>query len=88
MSKELPGEERFYQKYLLAEAYQKLRRPHEGLALTNELFSVMSQTGKRNLQSDLHRLKGDLYCCRIILPMKRPDGRRTIVSRCYFRGAR
>jgi predicted ATPase len=80
MSKELPGEERFYQKYLLAEAYQKLRRPHEGLALTNELFSVMSQTGKRNLQSDLHRLKGDL----LLLQDHTPDeATRAAAERSY-----
>ena len=80
MSKELPGEERFYQKYLLAEAYQKLRRPREGLALTNELFSDMSQTGKRNLQSDLHRLNGDL----LLLQVHSPDeATRAAAERSY-----
>src|SRR5580698_2146108 len=80
MSKELPGEERFYQKYLLAEAYQKLRRPQEGLALTNELFTVMSQTGKRNLQSDLHRLNGDL----LLLQVHSPDeATRAAAERSY-----
>jgi predicted ATPase len=57
---ELPGEERLYQKYLLAAAYEKLRRPREGLALTEEIFGDVRQTGKRNMESDLHRLAGDL----------------------------
>jgi class 3 adenylate cyclase/tetratricopeptide (TPR) repeat protein/ribosomal protein L40E len=57
---ELPGEERLYQKYLLAAAYEKLRQPREGLALTQEIFGDIKQTGKRNMESDLYRLVGDL----------------------------
>ncbi len=57
---ELPNEERLYQKYLLAEAYNKLRRPREALALTGELLNLVNQTGKRSLEGDLYRLKGEL----------------------------
>jgi hypothetical protein len=47
LSNELPNEERLYQKYLLAEAYNKLRRPREALALTGELLNLVNQTGKQ-----------------------------------------
>jgi class 3 adenylate cyclase/ribosomal protein L40E len=59
-SEELPSEERLYQQYLLAAAYNKLRRLEEALALTRELTNLVNQTGKRDMESDLHRLTGEL----------------------------
>jgi len=60
LSNELPGEKRLYHKYLLAAAYKKLQRPQEALVLIGELLNLVNQTGKRSIEGDLHRLKGEL----------------------------
>jgi len=53
-------EERLFHVFLLAAAYGKLGRSREGLALLEELLVLVNKTGKRSLESNVYRLKGEL----------------------------
>jgi adenylate cyclase len=57
---ERSGEERTFSVFLLAVAYGKLGQFREGLALLAELLTVVNELGKRSLESDVYRLKGEL----------------------------
>jgi predicted ATPase len=45
---------------LLAEAYGKVGQPEEGLTLLVEALAMVDNTGERNWEAELHRLKGEL----------------------------
>jgi len=56
------GAEYFWPSYvaMLAEAYGKVGRVEEGLAVMAEAFAVVHKTGERFYEAELHRLKGEL----------------------------
>ena len=45
---------------LLAEAYEKVGQPEEGLSLLVEALAIVENTGERNWEAELHRRKGEL----------------------------
>jgi predicted ATPase/class 3 adenylate cyclase len=46
---------------LLAEAYEKVGQPEEGLSLLVEALAIVENTGERNWEAELHRRKGELF---------------------------
>jgi predicted ATPase len=45
---------------LLAEAYEKVGQPEEGLSLLVEALAIVENTGERNWEAELYRRKGEL----------------------------
>jgi predicted ATPase len=45
---------------LLADAYGKVGQPEEGLKVLAEALAIVDNTGERNWEAELHRLKGEL----------------------------
>jgi predicted ATPase/class 3 adenylate cyclase len=45
---------------LLAEAYGEVRQPEEGLTVLAEALTIVHNTGERDWEAELHRLKGEL----------------------------
>jgi class 3 adenylate cyclase/predicted ATPase len=45
---------------LLAEAYGKVGQPEEGVTVLGEALTIVDNTGERNWEAELHRLKGVL----------------------------
>jgi len=62
LSNELPGDERLYQKYLSAAAYQRLRRSTEALALVGELFDSSSRP-ESGIWKEISIGSPAIYCC-------------------------
>jgi tetratricopeptide (TPR) repeat protein len=57
-------EDRLFHVFLLAAAHGKLGQPWEGLALLEDLLVLVNKTGKRSLESEVYRLKGELLLMR------------------------
>jgi len=52
--------DRLYFLSLLAEAYEKVGQPEEGLTVLAEALTTVDNTGERYWEAELHRLKGKL----------------------------
>jgi predicted ATPase len=51
---------RLYFLALLAEAYEKVKQPEEGLAVLAEALAIVDKSGERVVEAELYRLKGEL----------------------------
>jgi predicted ATPase len=56
--------DRLYFLSLLAEAYEKVEQPEEGLTVLAEALTTLDNTGERHWEAELHRLKGELLLIR------------------------
>jgi len=66
---------------LLAEAYEKVRQPEEGLAVLAEALAIVDKTGGRSWDAELNRRKGEL------LLMQQGKGQKVDEAEEYFQQA-
>jgi tetratricopeptide (TPR) repeat protein len=61
---------------LLADAYRSVNRPEEGLSAVDEALAFARETGKRFVEAELYRLRGELQLQRSRLQPRVPAVRR------------